>query len=74
MKQTIVLVISLGLALAAAVWGARSIWFEGPDVELGLHGTLALIFCALGILGLGGGLMALVFFSARRGFDDEARH
>jgi hypothetical protein len=42
------------------------------DTDLGLHGTIAL---ALGIgltLLLGVGLMALVFYSARKGFDARA--
>lgn len=74
MKQTIVLVIGLAVTLAGAIWATGSIWFESPETKLGFHGTFALILCALGILGLGGGLMALVFFSSRSGFDDEARH
>ena len=74
MKQKIVLVIGLAVTLAGVIWSTGSIWFESGETELGFHGTLALLLCAAGILGLGCGLMALVFFSARRGFDDEASH
>jgi hypothetical protein len=36
------------------------------------NGVTALIIGGIGSLALGGGLMALVFFSARRGYDDAA--
>ncbi|GBD41976.1 hypothetical protein HRbin39_01363 [bacterium HR39] len=41
---------------------------------MGLHGWIALALGALVTLLLGGGLMALVFHSARRGYDDRAGH
>lgn len=59
----------LGLVLAGALWGA----WQGAHqlrMDLGLHGWIALIGGALLTLLLAGGLMSLVFFSARRGFDD----
>ena len=71
MKQTLLLCVVLAVLLALALWGAGTIWFNGNEVELGLHGSLALIAAVVAILGIGGGLMALSFFSARRGFDDE---
>ena len=48
-------------------------WREIGDVEIGLHGLIALglgvgFTFALGALGL----MALMFFSERRGYDDRA--
>jgi hypothetical protein len=36
------------------------------------NGVAALIIGGIGSLVLGGGLMALVFFSSRRGYDDAA--
>lgn len=73
MKQTVLLILVLGAFLAAAVWGAWGIWFhEGADADIGFHGTLALVLGAGASLIIGGGLMALVFFSSRRGYDDEA--
>lgn len=59
----------LGLALAGAVWGAMRAT-QHLRMDLGLHGWIALIGGALITLALAGGLMSLVFFSARRGFDD----
>ncbi len=73
MKQVLLLTLGLGAMLAAAVYGAWSIWFhDGGEVEIGFHGILALILGAAASLIIGGGLMALVFYSARRGYDDEA--
>jgi hypothetical protein len=73
MKQVLLLTFVLGAFLVAAVWGAWDIWFhEGADTDIGFHGTLALIMGAAASLIIGGGLMVLVFISARRGYDDEA--
>jgi len=36
-----------------------------------VHGWIALILCTIFSLGLGGGLMALVFHSAHKGYDDR---
>ncbi|MCW5770432.1 MAG: hypothetical protein KIT16_02260 [Rhodospirillaceae bacterium] len=60
------------VAAVAAVLG--SLWLAGgaDELELGLHGYIAL---ALGIVftaGVGIGLMALVFYSNRSGRDEAA--
>jgi hypothetical protein len=73
MKQILLLVVVLGAFLAAAIWGAADIWFrEGTDADIGFHGGLALILGVGASVIVGGGLMALVFISARRGYDDDA--
>ena len=54
--------------LAVAVY----LWLSLGDVEMGVAGWLAMIAGGLGTLGLGVGLMALVFYSHRKGFDDRA--
>ena len=48
----------LGLAIGAAGY----IWWELREVELGVHGTLALIIGVLVSVGLGVGLMYLLFY------------
>jgi hypothetical protein len=58
-------------ALAAAsigIWG----WISLGHVDISTGGYLALIFGALVTFGLGGGLMALLFYSSRKGFDEAA--
>jgi hypothetical protein len=61
----------LGLLVAAALvmlWA----WREMGDVEISGHGLIALALGAVASLIVGAGLMALVFFSNRRGYDDDA--
>lgn len=60
-------VLSLSV-IAVAVY----LWLSLGDVDVGLPGYLALIAGGLGTLGLGVGLMSLVFYSHRAGFDDRA--
>jgi hypothetical protein len=72
MKQTILLIVVLGCMLGAALWGAAGIWFDTAEVDIGFHGTLALVLGAVASLMIGGGLMVLVFCSSRWGVDDEA--
>jgi hypothetical protein len=45
-----------------------SIGSGGPGMNA--NGMTALILGGIGTLALGGGLMALVFYSSRRGYDD----
>jgi len=72
MKQVLLLFVVLGAMLVVAIYGAWDIWFhEGADADIGFHGTLALILGAGASLVIGGGLMVLIFFSSRRGYDDE---
>jgi len=49
---------------------AGYIWWELREVNLGLHGTLALVAGVFISLGLGVVLMYLLFYSARSGHDD----
>lgn len=69
MKATLlVVVLAAGLVAAGAV--ALNLWLEMEGVSLGFHGWLALGLGVLLSLIVGVGLMALVFHSARRGYDD----
>lgn len=58
----------LGGAAAVAYW----IWHELGDVEISAHGWLALGLGAGATFLVGAGLMSLVFFSSRRGYDERA--
>jgi hypothetical protein len=70
--KTALLVIVWAVLLVAAGAVAVHLWSELDDVSLGLHGWLALGLGVVLSLALGIGLMALVFMSARRGYDDAA--
>ena len=48
------------------------VWHQMGQVALGLHGWIALIAGSVGMVVLGGGLMALSFYSARSGHDEAA--
>lgn len=55
------------IAIAAVVMG---LWSAVGDTQISVAGWLAMVFGALATLALGIGLMALVFISSRRGYDD----
>jgi cation transporter-like permease len=70
MKTFLTLVV-LGGLLAVAVWFSAYILTDLRDVELSVHGVIALVAGTVVSLLVGIGLMTLVFVSARRGYDDE---
>lgn len=64
--------ISLVLMLAASLYYALGLWLalEAPDMPATLYVAMGLgvVFSIV----VGAGLMALVFYSSRRGYDDRA--
>jgi hypothetical protein len=62
---------ALFVAAVAAVAVAN--WSGIGDSGIDLHGWIALVLGVLATLALGIGLMALVFISNRRGYDDPPR-
>ncbi|HLG86292.1 MAG TPA: hypothetical protein VKZ79_03745 [Alphaproteobacteria bacterium] len=66
----VVLVTLLGAAIYLA-WREWTVPTAG-GVQMNGNGMAALVIGAIGSLILGGGLMALIFLSARRGYDDAA--
>jgi hypothetical protein len=58
----------LGASAGVALWA----WQELGEVKMSTHGLAALALGAVVTFLLGAGLMALVFFSNRRGYDDRA--
>jgi hypothetical protein len=60
---------ALGLAAMGVAWQA---WTAMANGQIDIAGVIAMILGAVGALALGGVLMALLFISNRRGFDDEA--
>jgi hypothetical protein len=70
-RSAFTLVVLLGL-LGASVGVALWVWDEIGQVTIGMHGLIAIGLGAALTLLLGGGLMALMFFSARHGYDERA--
>ena len=68
--KSFALAVSLLGMLALAVWGAVYMWTEIGDIEMSTAGILAMLAGIVISLGLGIGLMILVFKSER---DDEER-
>ena len=60
------------IALIGACLGSVYGWEKMGQVELGVHGWVALIAGAFGTIVLGCGLMALSFYSSRSGHDEDA--
>ena len=66
--KVFLLTLSLGGILAAVMFGVLS----GFDPSyMSVHGWIALTIGTVLSLAVGGGLMALVFHSARQGYDDR---
>jgi hypothetical protein len=67
------LVIFLVAAMGFSYYAWTSVGATSTDgMTMNGNGVAALIIGGIGSLVLGGGLMALVFYSARRGYDDAA--
>jgi hypothetical protein len=68
---TAALVVSLLGLLAVSIWfAARSFTFEGPPLPT--QGLIAMILGAVFSVVIGCGLMALVFYSNRYGYDERS--
>ncbi|MEE2997138.1 MAG: hypothetical protein VX700_08330 [Pseudomonadota bacterium] len=68
--KTLVVASSLFFFLALAIWCAVYVWNQMGEIEISSMGILAMIAGVVLSLGLGIGLMFLVFKSAR---DEEER-
>lgn len=68
----LLLVGSLGTILVIAVAMAVGVMGGMGDTGMSGHGWAAMGLGIVFTLGIGGGLMALVFYSARRGYDEAA--
>lgn len=66
--KVFLLTVSLGGILAAVMFGVLTDW-DGSAMSV--HGWIALGLGTFLSLALGGGLMALVFHSANKGYDDR---
>jgi len=69
--QIAILVALVLLLILTAVW-AVTVWNASSDVPMSKHGWIELGLGAFFSLVIGGGLMALLFFSNRSGHDDVA--
>jgi hypothetical protein len=71
MRNAATLIVSLallGATAAVAIW----MWYQVGDTQISTQGLIALALGAGLSFLLGAGLMALIFFSSRRGYDERA--
>lgn len=73
MRKLLILVPLIAL-LAVSVWFAIYAWgaIEGPPVPI--EGKVAMGLGVFFSIAVGCGLMALLFYSSRHGYDDAARY
>ena len=64
------IIIALFALLALAIWFAAAAWGRLGGDAIPFYGYVAIIGGVLFSLLIGGGLMALVFYSSRHGYDD----
>jgi heme/copper-type cytochrome/quinol oxidase subunit 2 len=68
----IALVTFLLALLAGTIWMSASLWVAEGAVEISGHVLFAMILGIIFSLAVGIGLMGLVFYSARNGYDEPA--
>ena len=58
--------------LAVSLWFAATAWshFDSSEIEIPFYGYMAIAGGVAMSLLVGGGLMALIFYSSRHGYDD----
>ena len=71
-RRTGVAVLFAMTSLIVITISSYVVWYQMEQIALGLHGWIALIVGSVGMMVLGGGLMALSFYSARSGHDETA--
>ena len=69
--RALVIIALLGL-LALTLWLCGTAWVHLGGEDIPAYGYVAIAGGVLFSLLVGGGLMALVFYSARHGYDDDA--
>jgi hypothetical protein len=67
-----ILVAALAVLALVAIWTGFTGWNLESDVEMSGHGYAAMTIGIVASLVVGIGLMTLVFYSSRKGYDDEA--
>lgn len=69
-SQAILLAVLFAMLLFAVVWASMA--WTSEDVTMSIHGWIALTLGTVFSLVIGCGLMALMFYSSRSGYDETA--
>lgn len=70
-RQILLLMILFSMLLFAIVWSMMA-WTSSEEVTMSIHGWVALSLGTIFSLIIGCGLMALMFYSSRSGYDETA--
>jgi hypothetical protein len=70
MRKALVVAAIMIAVLAGVIVMSLWIWGQIGDTEMSVHGYIALGLGVVATLVIGGGLMGLVFYSSRHGYDD----
>jgi hypothetical protein len=68
-RSGVLLLAVLAAFLAGSAWFAVSAWRRTAGVEISTHGMIAMGLGIIVTFLVGAGLMALVFWSSRKGYD-----
>ncbi len=71
LSQTVLIMVLFGMLLFAIVWSMMA-WTSAEEATMSIHGWIALSLGTIFSLVIGCGLMALMFYSSRSGYDDTA--
>ena len=68
--KALTIIVVLAALLALAIYAAVEVWTALEGTVISVHGWIALGAGVVVTFGLGAGLMFLVFYSNRQGYDD----
>lgn len=69
--KTLLLAVTLGGLLALSAGLAVYVWVGLGDTAISSNGVVALVLGVVATMALGIGLMWLVFYSSRKGYDED---
>jgi hypothetical protein len=69
-----ILIVALAAFLGFAIWAFVVLWRLAGDTRMSIHGGIAMGLAGVLTLVIGGGLMWLAFYSARKGYDERAQN
>ena len=72
-KNKIIIFVFL-LVLFLASFFSIKLWINLDFINISSHGIFAILICIVMSLIIGSGLMALAFFSAKHGYDENVDH
>lgn len=69
-----ILPIAFLVALVVIIAAIVPMWRMTADVSLPANAIGLIVLMVIGCFAVGGGLMFLIFYSARKGYDDQVHH